>query len=209
MRHTRGLIGRIIAARSAGRAAAHASTRAHGHDNDAGGCVRGVHAGPCLLPSLVQPATTPRTYIFSGGSPTFATIIPVAAAFVRAQHARPSSSCQVHEKPEAPLCAIRSRAHISSASPTYSTSPRRVHHTVVQFPLSRYDSFFEGQEIVGALVRISYRDQRRAFSFSHDCYTGILYTRHVERAGGFTRYSYRVGLDQQRGRWVTTYCSEN
>jgi len=50
---------------------------------------------PPSLALVVHHHTTPRTYIFPGGSPTFATITPVAAAFVRATHAR-CPSCRVH-----------------------------------------------------------------------------------------------------------------
>jgi len=82
------------------------------------GCVRGADLLPPSLARVVHHHTTPRTYIFPGGSPTFATITPVAAAFVRATHARPFFLPSSRGGPEAAIhfSSVRIFAFFASLS---------------------------------------------------------------------------------------------
>lgn len=66
---------------------------------------------PPSLTRVVHHHTIPRTYIFHGESPTFATIISVAAALVRATQARQVRRPHPAEFTRRPEAAIRLRVH--------------------------------------------------------------------------------------------------
>lgn len=141
---------------------------------------------------MVHHHTTPRTYIFPGGSPTFATITLVAAAFVRATHVRPFflPSLRGGRKPR-----FVSRTYISSRFLRRNPPTSSQQSGAVSLP-SRL--FREGKQFLW-LRALSNRDQRYTTLFARGFYTGHVY--HVGRDGGSTCCcSCPVGLGEQARR---------
>lgn len=128
-------------------------------------CVEGCVRPPPSLARMVHHHTTPRTYIFPGGSPTFATITPVAAAFVRATHAR-RPSCRVHAEAGTRKPRFVSREYASSRFLLCVATLRRLHVDSTKwcgsFPVS---SSLRKRERLLWLRALSERDRRRATPF--------------------------------------------
>jgi len=135
---------------------------------------------PPSLALVVHHHTTPRTYIFPRGSPTFATITPVAAAFVRATHAR-RPSCRVHAE-DGSRDSFFERVRIF-VSPSRASQPFDISTLVQQSGAVPFLShlLFERETQLLWLRVLSERDRRRAILFSargcarvtgHVCHVG-------------------------------------